>query len=347
MSTTNEYHIEPGQSWEVDFFRPEDAEGVTRLFLSVYGEAYPIKTFIQPEVLIRENEAGRTISSVARTPRGDIVGHTALFCSAPYGGIRESGAGLVHASYRAGGISRKVLEHCYEVAAVKSGVETAFGEAVCNHVFQQKIVYGLRFEYHALEVDLMPASAYETEKSAAGRVATITAFRTYRPKPHRVFIPPGYEEAMEYLYSGLDDRREILKGLRQPPADSRTRMDVSYFEFAQVARLAVWESGADFASALEREERKVLEKGAVVVQAFVNLGLPWVGDAVEVSRRRGYFLGGLLPRWFDQDAILMQKILKRPDWEGIQLLADRAKKIREIVEEDWRRVAREDQKVRR
>jgi hypothetical protein len=337
VSTTNEYPIEPGQSWEVDFFRPEDAESVTRLFLSVYGESYPIKTFIQPEVLIRENEAGRTISSVARTPKGDIVGHTALFSSAPYGEIRESGAGLVHSSYRAGGINRKIIEHSYEVAATRAGVVTAFGEAVCNHIFMQKIVYGLRFEYHALEVDLMPASAYETEKSAAGRVAAITAFRTYRPKPHRVFVPAAYEEALGYLYSGLDDRREIFKSGEQPPANSLTRVEVSYFEFAQVARLAVWEPGADFASVLEREETKVLQKGAVVIQASVNLGFPWTGDAVETLRRRGYFLSGLLPRWFDQDAILMQKITKRPDWEGIHLLSDRSKRIRDLVEEDWRR----------
>ena len=33
------------KSFQVDFFRPEDAEGITQLFRAVYGEAYPIKTF--------------------------------------------------------------------------------------------------------------------------------------------------------------------------------------------------------------------------------------------------------------------------------------------------------------
>lgn len=337
------YDVEPGQTWEVDFFRPEDAEGVTRLFLSVYGEAYPIKTFIQPEVLIRENESGRTISSVARTPKGDIVGHTALFGSAPYEGVRESGGGLVHASYRGGGINREIIRHSYEEATRKSAVETAFGEAVCNHVFMQKIVYGLHFEYQALEVDLMPDSAYEKEGSAEGRVAAITAFRTYRPKPHRVFIPAVYEEAFRYLYSGLDDRREILLSGGRPPSHSTTRVDVSYFDFAKVARLAVWEAGADFAPVLEAEEKKVLNKGAVVIQVWLNLGFPYVEEAVEILRGKRYFLGGLFPCWFDQDGMLMQKITKRPDWEGIQLLADRAKRIREIVEEDWRRAEKSKQ----
>jgi hypothetical protein len=340
VSTANQYPIEPGQTWEVDFFRPEDAGGVTRLFLSVYGEAYPIKTFIQPEVLIRENEAGRTISSVARTPKGDLVGHTALFCSAPYGGIREGGAGLVHSSYRGGGVNKEIIRHSFLEAAPKFGVESAFGEAVCNHVFMQKVVYGLRFEYHALEVDLMPAAAYEKEGSAPGRVAAITAFRTYRPKPHQVFAPAVYDEALKYLYSGLDDRREILEGGDRLPSHTSTRLDASYFEFAQVARLAVREPGGDFESVLDTEEKKVLQKGAVVIQVWVNLGFPCAGEAVEILRGKGYFLGGLFPRWFDQDAILMQKVMKRPDWESVQLLSERAKRIREIVEEDWRRTAK-------
>jgi hypothetical protein len=60
-----------------------------------------------------------------------------------------------------------------------------------------------------------------------------------------------------------------------------------------------------------------------------------VGQAVDVLRKRGYFLGGILPRWFDVDGMLMQKITGRPNWEGIQLFSDRAKKILELIKKDW------------
>ncbi len=334
-----EYTIEPGQEWHVDFFRPEDAEGVARLFLSVYGKEYPIKTYIQPELLIEENAAGRVISSVARTAKGEIVGHWSLYCSAPYRGLRECGAGLVHASYRARGVNEEIGRHSLYVAAPKSGVEAVFGEAVCNHVFEQKIVNRTGFEFQSLEVDLMPASAYDKEKSAMGRVAAICAFRTYRPKPHRVFVPPAYEEALAYLYSGLDDKREILKAGERPPSYSSTRMESSYFQFAQVARLHYWEPGKDFAEAFEREEKKCLENGAMVLQVFLNLGFPWVDDAVEILRKKGYFLGGLFPRWFDGDGLLMQKIMGRPCWEGIMIATERGKRILDLVKQDWARTS--------
>jgi hypothetical protein len=335
-----EYYIEPGQQWEVDLFRPEDAEGVVNLFISVYGKEYPVRTYIEPELLIRENAAGRTVSSVARTPKGDIVGHDALFCSAPYEGIREAGAGVVHVGYRGGqGIFAGLGAHGIQVGATRFGVEAVYGESVCNHVFSQKMTHSLGCISHALEVDLMPASAYQRERSAAGRVASILDLITLQPKPHRVFVPSVYANEVSFLYSGLDDRRELSKAEEEPPRYSRTRIQVSHFDFAQVARIAVWESGADFVSCFDQEEKKVVEKNAMVIQVWLNLSFPWVNEAVHVLRAKGYFLGGILPRWFDHDGLLMQKIMKRPDWEGLQIHFDRAKRIRDLVYEDWLRAS--------
>lgn len=343
MKKPNQYdsEIEPGQEWEVDLFRPEDAEGVVKLFLSVYGKGYPVKTYLDPELLIRENAAGRIISSVARTPKGDIVGHDALFCSAPYEGIRELGAGVVHVSYRGGqGIFTKLGAHGTDVGAKRFGIEAAYGEPVCNHIFSQKAMRTVGgFTTQSLEVDLMPASAYEAEKSAAGRVAALLEFKILQSKPHRVFIPSAYDRAFSFLYSEIEDRREILKAGEKVPTDSRTRIQASYFDFAQVSRMAVWEPGADFEPVFEAEEKKTLAKGAVVLQVWLNMAFPWIDQAVEVLRDRGYFLGGLLPRWFDHDGLLMQKIMKRPEWESMQIHFDRAKRIRDLVHEDWLKVS--------
>jgi hypothetical protein len=123
-SKDEEYTIDLGQEWEVDLFRPGDADGVVKLLLSVYDKGYPIKTYIDPELLIRENATGRTISSVARTPRGDIVGHLALFCSTLYEGIPEGGAGVVHMNNRGGqGILTKLAVHSIQEGAKRFGVE--------------------------------------------------------------------------------------------------------------------------------------------------------------------------------------------------------------------------------
>jgi len=328
--------IEPGQTYEFDLFRPEDAEGVSQLFRTVYGDGYPIKTFIDPKLLIQENASGRTISSVARTPKGDIVGHNALFRSAPYDRIYESGSGAVHPHYRGGkGIFTGLIAHGFDVGPKRFVIETIYGESVCNHVFTQKTMARLSTIEHAIEIDLMPVEAYEKEKSAAGRVAAILGFRTLKPKPHTVYLPAVYEESMRFIYSGLDDDRDFVLSKGEWPSSTKTEIKTQVFDFAQVARLAVHETGADFKSALDEQEKAVREKGVTVLQVWLKLSWPWAGQVVDLLRKKGYFLGGILPRWFDVDGMLMQKVIGKPNWEGIQLYFDRAKRILELIKKDW------------
>jgi hypothetical protein len=104
-----------------------------------------------------------------------------------------------------------------------------------------------------------------------------------------------------------------------------------------VARLAVYAAGADFESTFDEQEKTICEKGAMVIQTWLKLGCPWINRVVDILRERGYFLGGILPRWFDVDGMLMQKIIGQPNWEGIQLYTERAKKILEIIKKDCER----------
>ncbi|OPZ72722.1 MAG: hypothetical protein BWY80_01077 [Firmicutes bacterium ADurb.Bin456] len=334
------YRIEPGQSFTVDLFRPADAVGVCRLFRAVYGDGYPVKTFIIPERLIEENAARRVISSVARTPKGDIVGHNALYNSAPNQRIYESGAGLVLPEYRRrGGMFVKLIAHGMDVAAKQFGVELIFGEPVCNHRITQKASVFFGCETYALEVDLMPAEAYEKAQSATGRVATLLDFKTLEPKPHAVYLPPVYEQAMCFIYGDLDDGRELLLSAANLPAGRKTGLDVQVFDFARVARIAVTEAGADFAGVFAEQEQALLAKGMAVVQVWLKLSWPWSGEVADALRRRGYFLGGALPRWFGEDGMLMQRVIGRPNWEGIMLYSARAKKLLELVKADWENVS--------
>lgn len=330
------YYIEPGQAWEVDLFRPEDAEGIRRLFLSVYGAGYPVTLYLDPRRLIEENAAGRTICSVARTTRGEVVGHNSLFNSAPYPRLYEEGAGLVHADYRGGkGIFLAMVRLLQDVAARKYGVEAIFGESVCNHVFSQRLCHTLGWTTQAIEVDLMPAAAYVQEKSASGRVASLFDFRTLIPKPQTVYLPPVYADALQFIYQGLDDERTLLPSKQDLSLQETTGITTRVFDFARVARLAIHQAGPDLAAVFSSEEDALIRRGFVVIQVAVPLSWPWVRKVVDMLRARGYFLGGILPRWFDHDALLMQKIHKVPDWHTIQIQFDRAKELLALVKHDW------------
>jgi hypothetical protein len=59
--------------------------------------------------------------------------------------------------------------------------------------------------------------------------------------------------------------------------------------------------------------------------------------AVDILRSKGYFFGGVFPRWFDEDGLLMQRLVCEPYFDAIQLYSDEAKEILSIVKEDWAR----------
>lgn len=86
-------------------------------------------------------------------------------------------------------------------------------------------------------------------------------------------------------------------------------------------------------------EQAVLEKGMAVVQVWLKLSWPWSGRVADALRERGYFLGGVLPRWFDTDGMMMQKIVGQPNWAEIKLYTARAKKLLELVQADWENVS--------
>ncbi|HTY24989.1 MAG TPA: hypothetical protein VMC85_17795 [Desulfomonilaceae bacterium] len=331
-----------GEAFQVEFFRPECAEGIVRLFRAVYGDSYPIKLFYDANALTEANISGECYSIIARNPKREVIGVTHLFRSAPYKNLYEVAAGLVLKEYRQIGVNKSMLDFIYEEwAPGQENIEEVFGEAVCNHIYMQKTVLDAVHVETALEVALMPAEAYDKEKSSTGRVAGLLIFRPYGSKPHKVYLPSDYEDELKFLYAGLDDIREMSSSQESLPRNESSRAQMTVFDFAGVARIAVEQIGEDFARYLDGLENKALNQKAVVIQVWLKLAVPAVSAAVSILRKKGYFLGGLLPRWFDHDGILMQKLLCPPDFDGIRLYSDRAHQILDIVKEDWLRAQAE------
>ena len=255
------------KKYEVRLFRREDAPGITKLFRAVYGDGYPARFVYDPEKIIDAFEKGDSYSIVAVMEDGSLMGQSSLFRSSPFRGIYENGAGLVLPQYRKMGVNENILDFILSSKdlAVRLGMEELWGEAVCNHVYMQKAVLRYGAVETALEVDLMPAEAYEKEKSAGGRVAAINSFICYRPRPMDVHGPRPYEEALAWIYEGLDDSRSIRPAAGELPGIATVR-DVQILEFARVARINVDECGFDFRKSMEELEDDLKGRNLAVTQ---------------------------------------------------------------------------------
>lgn len=323
------------QTFTVDVLRPEDGWGVARLFYAVHGPSFPFETYYIPERLLEENRLGLVHSAVARTPTGDIVGYGSLFrSSAPYHGVYEIGSHIVLPAYAGRQTARMLQEFIRETLIAKHGVEVFFSEAPCHHVVTQKFAAMSRLAECALEIGLMPASYYGLTDTPDSRVSMLLLFGAIKDACRTLFCPDIYRESMEYLLGGLGIDRATPPADETAPAGLATRASVEYFEFAQVGRMHVAALGCDFPAALEAFEAQALKRGARVLQVFLNLGQAWNAEGVEVLRGQGYFLGGLLPRWFDDDGLLMQRVLDMPDVSSLKLYSQRAHRILDCVLRD-------------
>ena len=327
------------RSFEVGLFRSEDAEGVAHLFRSVHGEDYPIKIFYDPAQLIRANQEGDYYSIVARSTEGEIIGIHNLFRSAPSRAVYEWGVGLVSKEWRSMGISGAVERFMIDIVVPELGMHTVFGEPVTIHVQMQKHSENYGLEPTALEVGLMPGEAYSGEGVISNRVSTLLSFRIYRNIPQKIFVPITYNEAIRFMYGNSASGRTFSESTESIPLNTVSEAKLDIFDFAKVARISFYETGSDFPERISDLESEAVKKGCIVNQVWLKLSSPWVGKAVSILQARGFFLGGVLPQWFDDDGLLMQKLLFMPDFESIQLYSDRARLIRDLVKADWHRCA--------
>lgn len=330
--------VPAGEKYTVGHFEPADAPGVTRLFYAVYGDGYHIDTFYIPEKLVAENRCGNIHSAVARLASGDVVSHIACYRSSstnPH--LYEFGLGLTLPAYRGSmaffRLSKLVLE-----LARKNGIDAFYGETVCNHLITQKLSAVMKYLETALEPALMPARAYEMEHSADGRVGCLLYFDVDRDSNRKLHVPAAYQNELAFLLEGLNLDRELV--FSAAPTGGQADIEVTRFEFAGVARCTITSPGADLPARLAELERELRAEGYVLIQFFIDLGKAWSGGVVEQLRAQGYYLGGLLPVWFGDDGLLMQKHFVDPEFDGLKILTDRGRSLVEMVKRDWERSKR-------
>jgi hypothetical protein len=235
------------------------------------------------------------------------------------------------------GVSGAIERFMIESVVPELGMHTVFGEPVTIHLQMQKHSENWGFQPTALEVGLMPGEAYSGEGVISNRVSTLSSFRVYRNIPQDIFLPISYNETIRFIYGEFSSGRTFLESTEPIPLGTVSQANMELFDFAKVARISFYETGSDFAERISDLEAEAVKKGSIVIQVWLKLTSPWVGMAVDILQARGFFLGGVLPQWFDDDGLLMQKLLFVPDFESIQLYSDRALRMQEIVKADWHR----------
>lgn len=324
-------------SLEIRLMQPEDAPGVVKLYKGVYGNEYPVKAVYDAEDIVRQQENGDMIRVICRSRDGQVIGQTAAYKSCLSNpALYEEGQAIVLPEFRNQGVIERCIYYAHrEVYPLI--MEQIWGEAVCNHVFTQKAGARLGCYETGLEIDLMPAASYKKEQSSQGRVSALLMFKSYKKRVQTVYLPEIYEDSLRYIYSVYDFGHTFLPARSTLPSIPTSCLS-QIFEGAGVARFTITELGSDFETYLLQQEKEALDKDACILQVYLNLASPASAAAIDILRKHGYFMGGVLPRWFDTDSLLMQKTINPPGFAHIKLYSERAARILAIIEADYKSV---------
>lgn len=329
------YEIQPGQKVTVGRFEPRDALGVTRCYYQVYGGNFPLDHVYLPDELIRLSQTDGQHMFVARAESGDIVGLGGIFRSAPGRGILEVGQLMVLKSYRMTRVAVDLCRFAIETLAPSLGLHVIYSESLCNHVMSQKLATHFGLDDHSLELDVLPPEAFESEQQVGGRVALLQQFRVYCDIPHTVYLPPVYREILQELYDGQPWQRSFAEAQVPAPQAETSRLHFSKIPDIGFYRFGIEQVGRDIDAVLAGIEEE--SAPFQTRQAQVNLADPAAAQVAEALFRKGYRFGGLLPLWFDRDALFLQQIDGDPHWDGVRIKTPRAHRIFDLIRKDWDR----------
>lgn len=330
--------IEPGQKFVVDDFKPDDALGVARLYYAVYGEMFPLDHVYDPEALSRINEGDDLFQVVGRTEKGDIVGLYALFRSAPGKRIMEAGSWMVHPEYRTTSVGLRLIRRIHNKPPAHLGLEAIYGQSVCDHATSQKLARVIGGHHCALEIESMPPKPGKDEEY--GRISLMDGFSLLSSGSDEIHLPARFDAQLREIYGWTDLNRTFLpdtNSKQELAAKPETILSVKTIGESEVTKMEVESLGADFAKRLADAEQQ--HPGMHAYQLILPLWDSGCSEAVDIAHKAGFFFGGLLPLWFDRDALLMQKVAGIPDFSKPVLYTDEGKAVMEMIKADWKTIS--------
>lgn len=316
----------------------ENASHVATVFRSVYGDDFPLKYVYQPDSLWTEIEEGRLVAALAFSEAGQAVGYIALYQTAPNPRLWEAGNMIVDPAYKLTNVSSLLASYYFDPAFCKSHENDGlFSEAVCCHYFTQVNGSKAGLTDCALELEQLDGDSFKDSnhnKDETKRVSCIFSILEFNDPPNRMYLPEIYAAVLQDLSKPLRSRYFQL-GTAPLPDTGVTIWEDKYYESAQTWKIAVHKLGADWSEFVDGLLSKALQRQVISLQITVNTACPQISIAVEELRNQGFFLGGLIPRWFGTDGILMQKIVgSEPDYDGIKLYTQTAKKLLALIRAD-------------
>ncbi|MCX5817983.1 MAG: hypothetical protein NTX75_17350 [Proteobacteria bacterium] len=315
-----------------------NAHHVGTVFRSLYGEDFPVKDVYQPEVLWKEIQAGRLVSALAFDVKGQAVGYISMFKTAPNPRLWEAGNMLVDPGYAHTNISSHLIRCYFDPAMCRmTDIDGIFNETVCCHFFTQVSAAKIGMTDCALELDQLDGDSFKdgkSNKTGTARVSCVLYFWELTDLLEAEYVPVRYDTILKRIAGSLRPRI-LFPSTDALPTDGSTSLEEKYYASAKTWKVVVPMVGGNWAAAVEDILSKAKQRRVISLQVTLNMACPHIGAAVDLLREKGFFFGGMAPRWFGTDGLLMQKLFgSETEYEKTKLYTPFSKELLAFIRSD-------------
>jgi RimJ/RimL family protein N-acetyltransferase len=263
-----------------------DALGISQLIYRSYGDTYPHEDFYFPARLRAHQSSGRIKSWGVTTSGSKVVGHLALQKSHPDALAVEWGAVVVDPQWRSAGLMKKMLTAA--IAEMEERPEMVFFvHAVTTHPFTQKTCNRFGFVPTALLFGFASDNLRfrGLQEQAVQRESMFFAARLLRPLPPQKLYPPKHHyETLERLFASLGLSLDELTTLPVPQSEAsdnpeeQSLISTTIISSINIGTIDVTKTGADFATLLSRELRRLCRERVDMIYLNIDLADPLGGS---------------------------------------------------------------------
>ncbi|MFZ5690165.1 MAG: hypothetical protein ACOY5F_02800 [Pseudomonadota bacterium] len=327
------------QDFRIELPGKGDAPAIARCFLEVYGHHYVHADVFAPHRYWARVENGELIPVVARSSKGDVIGHVALERE---GGavVAERGEAVVLPAYRGHHLLERMTD-LLSAEAPKRGLHGIYAEPLTIHTFSQRNDERAGMPVCAVLLGANPESFRPKDiacPTAGQRQSYLRTFRFVRPPaPRTVQAPAPYKEVLFEIYQslGVTVMLAAASGAVSPDSHTAIKLNDRGYGVIQFERI-----GPNAAIELEQALRDVRALGARSIQLAAPIEDPGLPALTVAARGLGFFFCGLGPAFADGSDVFLLQLLTEPlDTGKLQLFADRTKELVAFIDRDRQAVS--------
>jgi anti-sigma regulatory factor (Ser/Thr protein kinase)/RimJ/RimL family protein N-acetyltransferase len=322
--------------YKIQLLEPKQAIEISQCAYRTYGYTYIMENIYYPERLVEMNKSGDLISAVAVTEdSGEMMSHVALEFFGKKRQTPELGMALTKPQFRGQGCMT-VLNQLLIEQAKSRGIRGIYAKGVSTHPYSQKALLRTGFKDCAILIGLSAPKVFEKmEVQLSQRETLVLSYlKLIESEPSTIYAPANHQAMITEIYRniGVEVQIQDATSTTASPIDLlQSDIEVEINSTLNYAVIYINAIGTNFKNEISQRLKELLLKKVEVINLYLDLCDPAVGQQVQACEALNFFFAGIFPSGSRQYLILQYLNYVAIDYSKIVIESEFAQKLMQYI----------------